>query len=240
MVRCFMPGVGGGAWGRGLGRRLGRGNPRKNILGTLSRPSSPQRGAQGAQRWLPMAGVPASLGHGDVCPPLDLHCILQVPWSPPGASCHLTSWVRGRNKHLALPSNSQAPKGPLNAQDEARAGVNPWGVWFQTPTGSQASAEIRGPLVLHLWEDELKSLEEWRGGSSENLELGAWDPRGVCDHPHSVSPAALLLRILPSTDTLGRGFSCGIRRQSSGPSCQLARSGDFQGLELQGGGGIYF
>lgn len=66
---------------------------------------------------------------------------------------------------MALPSNSQAPRGPGNAQAEARAGVNPWEAGLQTPTGAQAGAELRGPWALHPSEGDLEECEEWRWGA---------------------------------------------------------------------------
>lgn len=77
---------------------------------------------------------------------------------------------------MALPTNSQAPKGPGNAQGDARAGVNPWEVGLQTPTGFQAGAELRGPLALHLSEGDLEECEEWRWGAQRSGNRGLRSP----------------------------------------------------------------
>lgn len=83
--------------------------------------------------------------------------------------------MRGGSKQLALPSNSHAPKGPVNAKDTAGVGVHAAGVGPQISTGSYANATIRSLevlQVLQLLQDELENCGEMELG--EVLRIINW------------------------------------------------------------------
>lgn len=126
--------------------------------------------------------------------------------------------MRGESKQLALPSNSYAPKGPVNAKDTAGVGVHAAGVGPQTPAGSYANAAIRSLAVLQvlqLLQDELENCGEME--LEEVLRIINW---GAQIPNWSVttwirSSASLLLHEYYSIDIMDGGF------------CVESRAGDF-------------
>lgn len=90
--------------------------------------------------------------------------------------------MRGGSKQLALPSNSRAPKGTVNAKDAARVGVNAAGAGPQTPAGSYANALICSPVVLQvlqLLEDELQECGGMELGEVLRISWGLRFPNGL-------------------------------------------------------------
>lgn len=144
---------------------------------------------------------------------------------------------------MALPSNSHAPKGTVNAKDAARVGVNAAGAGPQTPAGSYANAVICSPVVLQvlqLLEDELQGCGGMELGEVLRVNSGAQIPKWSVT-TWIPSPASLLLLNFTAqiawvgavcVESVGKG---------SGPSLLLAvirlLCTDWSCL---GSGGIYF